>query len=239
MSRVLVIAAHPDDEVLGPGATVRRFTAAGAEVTVVIVGDGIALRHPGMTLERIRATALKANAELGVTDVRFGGLEADGRLLDELPNRAVTELVRRQIEQVRPDRVLTHSSADINVDHRILADATFYATKNLALTGVAEVLCYEVPSSTEQLPAVRGAMFEPNVFYPAGTYLDDKCRALAHYDTEVFAPPHPRSPAAVRHLAGYRGAQVAAPAAEAFALARAVRTSPSPSPSPSMSTETE
>lgn len=221
--KVLVIAAHADDEVLGVGGTIARLAAEGHDVFVTILADGIALRHPNMTLAAMHELARQANQLLGTRDVSFGGFEQDGHLLDRVSARSLGQFLADQLKRVTPELVFTHHPGDINVDHRIVANASFYAVRMLGLSSVRELLCYETLSSTEQEPGLVTRPFTPTVFYDIEPYLAQKREAFACYTTEIQPYPHARSLAAIEHLARYRGLQVAVGAAEAFSLVRSLR----------------
>ncbi|MFI5888017.1 PIG-L deacetylase family protein [Streptomyces sp. NPDC051554] len=216
---VLVIVAHPDDEVLGAGGTIAATTAAGKNVTVLIMAEGVSLRHQGVTLERARETCRGAARRLGVSDVRFGGFAVDGTLMGDGSQRAVVSLVADVLADVRPDTVLTHHPGDIHVDHRLLARSVVYATRVMAAGTVRRVLHFEVLSSTEQQTDTASA-FLPTVYHDITGYIEVKCQALEEYHYEVFDAPHPRSAHGARALAAYRGTQVGTVAAEAFVLGR-------------------
>lgn len=224
--RALVIAAHPDDEVLGPGATI---AALGRDprhhVTVFIVSEGVTLRHADVTLSSARTYCSNAAAELGVDDLRFGGFGAEGRLLGEGPQAPVVRAVAQAVEEVAPDTVFTHHPGDIHVDHRMIAASVTYVARVMGLGPLREVLFFETLSSTEQqlAPALR---FAPNVYYDVSGLIDVKCAALACYPLELFAAPHPRSLDGVRHLAAARGGEVGVAHAEAFTSGRQLRTLP-------------
>lgn len=220
--KALVIAAHPDDEVLGAGATAAALSKQGAEVHAHVLAEGVSLRHSGVTLEEARGRCEMAAAVLGLAAVSFGGYGTDGRLLGDVEQRVVVDSVSRILRKVRPDTVFTHHPGDIHVDHRLVAHAVSYATRVLGDGPVRQVLHFEVLSSTEQQPGLV-APFVPNVFYDVAAHVDAKCRALAVYEYELYEPPHPRSVAAVRSLAAYRGTQVGVDAAEAFAVGRELR----------------
>jgi N-acetylglucosamine malate deacetylase 1 len=220
--KVLVIGAHPDDEVLGAGATVAALSEQGADVHAHVLAEGVSLRHPGVTLEQARGKCEVAAGVLGLAGVSFGGYGADGRLLGDLEQRVVVDSVSRVLRRIRPEVVFTHHPGDIHVDHRLVAHAVSYGTRVLGHGPVRQVLHFEVLSSTEQQVGLV-APFVPNVFYDATGHVDAKCRAFAVYTYELYEPPHPRSQAAVRSLAAYRGAQVGVDAAEAFAVGRELR----------------
>jgi LmbE family N-acetylglucosaminyl deacetylase len=218
---VLVIAAHPDDEVLGVGATMARLVCEGRRVSVLIVSEGVGLRHAGSTLDSIRETARAANRMLGVEEVRFGGLNTGGELLDERPNRFVVALIADHLAELRPQTVFTHHADDIHIDHQVLARATRYCLRPSACPSLRRVLAYEVLSSTEAASAAC-RRFEPSVFYDVDAFLQRKIQAMQCYPTEMLPYPHPRSPEAIEALAKTRGVAAGFRSAEAFHLIREV-----------------
>ncbi|MFE8944818.1 PIG-L deacetylase family protein [Streptomyces sp. NPDC007856] len=220
--RALVIAAHPDDEVLGAGGTIAAMSAAGVDTTVLIVAEGVSLRHTEVSLDRARATCRAAGRVLGVDDIRFGGLATDGTLIGDGPQSAVVSLVREVVDDVQPALVLTHHAGDIHVDHRVVARSVEYVTRAMAGGPVRKVLHFEVLSSSEQQTG-QTTPFVPNVFHDIAAFVERKCEALAVYDYEIFDGPHPRSAHGVRALAGYRGVTLGVTAAEAFVLGREFR----------------
>ncbi|MFJ6655978.1 PIG-L deacetylase family protein [Streptomyces sp. NPDC091377] len=229
--RALVVAAHPDDEVLGAGATVALLAAQGARVHLHLLAEGVSLRHPGVSLAEARSRCEAAAAELGADDVSFGALAPDARLLCELPQRLTVEAIGDRLRAHRPETVFTHHPGDIHADHRLVAHAVTYQTRSLGTGSVRQVLHFEVLSSTEQQTHLV-APFTPHVFYDVTGHVDAKCRALAVYDHEVHAPPHPRSAEAVRAQATLRGVQAGVHAAEAFVLGRELRGTPPARPAP-------
>jgi N-acetylglucosamine malate deacetylase 1 len=221
--RALVVAAHPDDEVLGPGATIAALSSdPGTEVVVLILAEGVTTRHADVTAAAARKYCTLAAEQLGVADLWFGGLGMDGRLLGDGPQSTVVRAVARAIEDLAPDTVLTHHPGDIHVDHRVVAASVTYSARIMGLGPLREVLFFETLSSTEQQLATA-MRFEPNVYYDVCGYLDVKCAALACYPLELFEFPHPRSVEAVVNLAAVRGAEVGVAQAEAFCCGRQLR----------------
>ena len=220
--RVLVVAGHPDDEVLGCGATAARWASEGAIIHTLIVGEGAMSREGADRehVERLRAASVAAAVSLGVAAPFLRGLP-DNRL-DTLPLLDLVRLVEQAIAATTPDTVLTHFPGDLNVDHRLVASAVLAATRP-GPSAVREVLAFEVASSTEW--AFGSPAFAPNVFVDvAGAPLAAKLGALeAHYAEELRPFPHPRSLEALRALAAWRGATAGVVAAEAFMLLRGVR----------------
>ena len=221
---VLVVAAHPDDEVLGCGGAIARLADEGAAVHVIFIADGVGARGTARpdakVLKLRRKAAQKACAILGAASVIFGDLP-DNRL-DTVALLDVIKQVENRLGAVKPDLVLTHHAGDLNIDHRKIHDAVVTACRPQKSQSVRTLLFFEVPSSTEWQVPGAGQPFEPNWFIDISTTLDRKLTALEAYGMEMRAWPHPRSVEAVTHLARWRGATVGADAAEAFVLGRTI-----------------
>lgn len=220
MSRsVLAVAAHPDDEVLGAGATLAKHADAGHEVTVLIVTEGTTAQYDDDSLIDQKREEARACAEtLGVDAVRFGDLP-DMRL-DTVPHVEVNAVVEDAVEDLDPDVVYTHSPHDVNEDHAAVAASTRVATR--PGSGVEEVLAYEVPSSTGWAGGDR-ERFQPTTYVDVTDHVDRKVEAFEAYETERREYPHPRSPRAIRALGETRGTDAGFPVAEAFQLVAAYR----------------
>jgi LmbE family N-acetylglucosaminyl deacetylase len=218
--RVLVVAAHPDDETLGAGGTIARHVENGDEVWVCLVSDGVGARHEHAELQR--RCAEKACGVLGVQQVRFCGLPDQG--LDGLPLLDLIRPIEDCIEEFRPSVVYTHFMEDVNQDHRCVFRAVMVATRPVGDTTVRRVLCFETPSSTEWAPPFPGNVFSPSVFVDVSATLKHKIDALTAYEhtymNEVHPYPHPRSYKAVRIYAQRHGIAVGMLAAEPFMLVR-------------------
>lgn len=219
--RILVIAAHADDEALGCGGTIARHAEAGDEVAVVFVADGVESRPAAGSgdLDRRQQAAMAATRCLGVRDTRFH-LLPDNQL-DSVPLLRIARIVEDEIARHCPEVIYTHSAFDLNVDHRLLAEAVVVATRPAAGAGVRAVYGFEVLSSTEWAFSSAGT-FRPQRFVDISAQLDRKCEALACYADEMRDFPHPRSEKAVRALAAYRGATAGVEAAEAFVVYREI-----------------
>ncbi len=224
MRRVLVVAAHPDDEVLGCGGTLAKLAAAGASVHVAFLADGVTSRPgepaAGAGMAARRGAARKACAILGAQGVSFGDLP-DNRL-DTVPLLDVTQAVEALVRAHAPDTVFTHHAGDVNIDHQVIHRAVLTACRPQQGHPVRTLLAFEVPSSTEwQLPGTAPP-FVPNWFSDISGTLAKKLEALDAYAAELRAWPHPRSREGVENLARWRGATVGVPAAEAFLLGRRI-----------------
>jgi N-acetylglucosamine malate deacetylase 1 len=220
--KMLVVAAHPDDETLGAGGTVARYAAAGSEVWVCIVCDGVTARHQVKAPQR--ACAEEACKVLGVSRVVFCDLP-DQRL-DSLSLVDVIGPIQACVDELQPEIVLTHFKEDVNQDHRVVFEATMVATRPSPMQVVRTVMCYETASSTEWAAPFPGSVFAPNVFVDVAGTLDRKVAAMACYAnthvSEVKAYPHPRSLEAVELYARRQGVVVGAEAAEPFMLVRGI-----------------
>ena len=217
---VLAVAAHPDDEVLGCGATLARHADRGDAVSVLILGTG-ALSRPEGTAAQVAALGEQAQAAgriLGVREVRV--LDLPDNRFDSLDLLDIVRRVEVELTRLAPDIVYTHHAADLNVDHRRTFEAVVTACRPTGPDGPRRVLSFEVPSSTEWQPPTAAPAFAPNVFVDVDVTLERKVAALAAYVGEVRPFPHPRSAEALRALAAWRGASAGLRAAEAFALVR-------------------
>jgi len=227
--KVLVIAAHPDDEILGCGATAARLVAEGHEVHFAILGEGMTSRHASRTetaasqLEDLRRHAHAAASKVGVNSLSLHGLP-DNRL-DTLPLLEVVKIVEELVDRHAPAVIYTHHAGDLNIDHGVVARAVLTATRPLAACPVREIYAFEVPSSTDWAFRCIEPVFRPNVFVDVTRGLEAKIAAMECYESEARAFPHPRSPEALRATAMRWGSVAGCAAAEAFELIRSVRLS--------------
>jgi LmbE family N-acetylglucosaminyl deacetylase len=222
--RIAVIVAHPDDEVLGCGGTLRRHTLAGDEVWTIILADGETSRDAVGASHAVagRESAARAAAHiLGVQHVNVHGFP-DNRL-DSLALLDIVKVLEMYLGSIEPDTVYTHHSGDLNVDHRRVHEAVVTACRPQPGHSVQRLLFFEIPSSSEWQTPQSGQPFLPNWFVDVSATLDAKIQALKAYAAEMRAWPHPRSYEGIEHLARWRGATVGCMAAEAFALGREIR----------------
>ncbi len=218
MIRVLVIAAHPDDEVLGMGGTIAAHTDRGDVVRVVVVTDGSSTQYPDDAVTRARKEeeARRAAAELGVID--YVHLDLPDMRLDTLAHVEVNTVVEEHVRDLAPQVVYT-AQPDVNRDHRVLFDSVAVATRPTPGQPVRRLLTYAPTSSTEWTPAPVN-WFVPNWFVDITGTLERKLAAFAHYETERREYPHPRSERAIRAAAEYHGASCGCEYAEPFVLVR-------------------
>jgi LmbE family N-acetylglucosaminyl deacetylase len=218
--KILVVAAHPDDETLGAGGTVARFADQGSEVWVCLLCDGVTARHSYVDLQR--DCAERACKVLGVRRVVF--CELPDQRLDALPLVDVIAPIERCIAELRPQVVMTHFRGDVNQDHGVVFNATMVAARPTADTSVRTVMCYETASSTEWAAPFPASTFSGNVFVDITDTLHRKVEAMSMYAgthvSEVRPYPHPRSYEAIDIYAKRQGVLAGTGAAESFMLVR-------------------
>ena len=226
MKKILVVAAHPDDEVLGCGGTIAKLVKEGNEVHVVLAAEGLTSRQVNRNqaelkkeFDELYKKAKDANEHLGVTSLEFLGFP-DNRM-DSVDLLDIIKKIEIKLEVFFADVIYTHFPSDLNVDHRLLSEAVLTATRPMPGQGVKKVFFFEVPSSTDwKFGGSEHLFFSPNVFVNIESTLSQKMRALAHYQSEMRPFPHARSLENLENLAKVRGAHVGYRAAEAFILAR-------------------
>jgi LmbE family N-acetylglucosaminyl deacetylase len=224
---VLVIAAHPDDEILGCGGTMTRLAREGHEVRIAILAEGMSSRYTQREhaderqLQHLHAGAQRAADKVGAKELVLCKLP-DNRL-DTVPLLDVVKLVEELVTRFRPEVIYTHHPGDLNIDHGVVHRAVLTATRPVAGRCVREIYAFEVPSSTEWAFQRLEPSFRPNVFVDITDTLETKIEALAFYDTETRKFPHPRSAEALRAIAARWGSVAGLPAVEAFELIRSVR----------------
>lgn len=219
--KILIVAAHADDEVLGCGGTIARHVAEGDAVHVIFMADGVGSRGDEQITElearnQARDAALKI---LGV--IEWHALDFPDNRMDSVPLLDVVQALEPIVRKIQPERVYTHHHGDLNVDHRVTHQAVLTACRPLPGSSVREILAFEVMSSTEW--ATPGlAPFIPNAFVDISAYLPKKLEALAAYELEMRPAPHSRSVEHIEALARHRGHSMGVAAAEGFEVVRVV-----------------
>ncbi|NNJ90786.1 MAG: PIG-L family deacetylase, partial [Gammaproteobacteria bacterium] len=208
---VLVVAAHPDDEVLGCGGTLAKHAANGDDVFVLILGDGVTSRPilesevDEQTMGR-RNKARQAAKTLGIRAPEFHSYP-DNRM-DSVDLLDIVKHIEAMIHRVMPEIVYTHHASDVNIDHRVVHDAVITAVRPQPGHCVKKLLFFEVLSSTEWRPGKSMATFSPDYFVDISESVEHKLQAVSCYEDEMREFPHPRSLEACLHLLKWRGATV-------------------------------
>ena len=226
MERVLVIAAHPDDEVLGMGGTIAKYAARGDEVAVLIVTDGSTsqYRNDPKLKEILRAKKEETTncaSILGIKHVFYG--ELPDMKLDVTPHIEINRVIENAIADFQPTMVFTHFSGDVNKDHRRVYESTLVACRPISEQCVKRLFLYSVPSSTEWNAQTATNVFLPNWYEDiTGDYAEKKYKAMECYRTEIREYPHPRSIQYLRTADAAEGNRVGLLAAESFILLRSI-----------------
>jgi len=227
MDRVLIISAHPDDDILGCGGYLSKHRNSNVQIKVIFIAEGTSCRfennelkdpHVISAIQDRNNCGMKALSYLGVENYQFYNLPC-GRL-DTIPIIEINKIIENEIKLFKPDTIFTHSDCDVNNDHRTINRSTMMATRPVPNSTIKSIFAYEVPSSTEWSFDVA---FTPNWFVPFSRQnLDEKVNALLYYESEVKPYPFPRSDVGLITNARYRGKQIGVEYAEAFKLIRGV-----------------
>lgn len=216
--RVLCLAAHPDDEVLGVGGTLLKHVADGDETMLVVATVAYAPRWPEELIKQKREECLAAAKLLRFKDVRF--LEFPTMHLNALPVIDLNSAVGNALADFRPDVVYAPPAGDLNRDHAILLEAALVTTRPLGNEHPRRLYSYEVPTTTR---CNVGSIWQANTYVNISDHIEAKLTAMAAYQTELREPPHPRSLESIRAFARERGASVGCSYAEAHMLVRECR----------------
>ena len=227
MSKILIVAAHPDDEVLGCAGTMARKISEGHEVFSIILGRGVVSRFNGQISRDVVATAI-ADLNQSISSVANHIGFSDTWVYDFPDNRFdsvdlldIIKTIEKVKDEVRPDSVYTHFCNDLNIDHSITHRAVLTACRPMPDETVKNIYSFESRSSTEWMYNSQ-SQFKPNKFVNIGEFIDIKMDALKLYESEMRPYPHPRSLEAVKILSQYRGSCVGVEFAEAFELVRSI-----------------
>ena len=218
---VLVIAPHPDDEVLGVGGTIAKLVEKGKNVYVCIATKGCEPLFRSDDVELVRAECLKADASLGVKETIF--LDFPAAMLETVPRYKLNQRILEIIQRIKPEEVYIPHSGDMQLDHKMVADAAMVALRPKYEHQVKRVYAYETLSETGwNIPNVTNE-FVPNVYEDISETIDRKIEAMRIFQSQLSAFPAARSIGAIEALARYRGCTVSVNAAEAFMLIREIK----------------
>jgi LmbE family N-acetylglucosaminyl deacetylase len=228
--QLLVIAAHPDDEVLGCGASVRLLVNRGWTAHLLVLTAGVTGRladpltagvdvaaERGKLAEQMR----RAGAVVGFAATTV--FDFPDNRMDTVSRMDIAHALIPHMQRLRPDLVITHHPGDYNWDHTVTFEAVMMAARpNPPHHAPAEIWSFEVPSSTERGWQDPSRAFHPNLFVDVAATIDQKKLALTYYESELRPYPHPRSIEALEYLARRRGNEVGLTYAEAFHVVRRV-----------------
>jgi LmbE family N-acetylglucosaminyl deacetylase len=220
IERLLVMAPHPDDEVLGAGGTIARLSDAGAEVVVVVVTKAAPPLFAADALAKLRAEAEAAHAHLGVARTVY--LDHPAARLDQVPHHELNRTLGDLVREVAPDTLLLPFVGDVHLDHQLTFFSSMVAARPHGAAFPRRILCYETVSETNWNAPLMTPSFVANVFVDISAQLERKLEAMRLYGSQQRDFPHERSLVAIRALAMFRGSTVHREAAEAFMLVRHV-----------------
>ena len=226
----MVVAAHPDDELLGLGATMHKLIKEqGVMVHVIILGEGITSRSDTRDTEKWKdvLTEHHRNINAAGNHVGYDSIHtydfSDNRF-DSHALLDIVKVVEKEIEEFKPDIIFTHNAGDLNIDHQRTFQAVMTATRPMEDEKVTTVICFETPSATDWQYCNHPEQFKPNLYI--GVTIEDvqaKCDAMSEYKFEIREYPHPRSFKALKVLAQYRGYTSGNEMAEAFEIVRMIQ----------------
>jgi len=209
---ILVIVAHPDDEVLGMGATIHKLSKNN-KIHLCVVSEGVSAQYNDKKMIKIRREhCIKAGTTLGISDFKF--LNFPDQKLLEVPHLEINVEIEKIIRKFKPKIVYTSPYHDLNSDHKRVFESTLVASRPLS-NSVKKLLCYELPGFTKE-------PFRPNTYVDITKEISVKIKSFKIYKNEVMKFPHPRSVEAIENLAIQRGIECGLKHAEAFQLIRSI-----------------
>lgn len=219
MNKILIIAAHPDDEVLGCFGTVSKMIKNGDEAYTLILSKGKTSRNEGKQEQQELADEMQlANNSIGIT--KIFQLDFPDNAFDSVPLLSIIQEIEKIKNSIKPNIIFTHYQHDINIDHQITAKAVLTASRPIQGETVKELYFMEIPSSTEWNSYTQQTAFIPNVFSNIENTIEDKVNAMAFYQSELRESTHPRSLEHIKLYAKTNGTKVGLPYAEQFILVR-------------------
>jgi len=207
---ILVIAAHPDDEVLGMGATIKKYSKKN-KIRLCVVSEGASAQYKNKKMIKIRHDACKKCAKvLGISSVDF--LDFPDMKLDSIPQIEINKEIEKIVRKFKPKVVYTTPSNDVNKDHEKVYESTLVVARPHS-SSVKQLLCYEIPGA-------KKTQFTPNIYEEIDVEFSYKLKGFKCYKSEVQRFPHPRSIKSIENLVIQRGVESGLKKAEAFYLVR-------------------
>ena len=227
-NRILIIAAHPDDDILGCGGMSSKYKSVDIDIRVIFIVEGTSCRfnesdlNSAIVQEEIyqrNSYGIKALNYLGVNNYKFYNLPC-GRL-DTVPIININKIMENEIREFKPTIIFTHSENDTNNDHRIIFRSTLMATRPVLTNKIRQLISFEILSSSEW--NFGSEFFKPNFFIELSEQnVQDKINALNFYESETKPYPFPRSTEGIKINCQYRGMQIGVKYAEAYKLLRSL-----------------
>ena len=234
--KILILAAHPDDEVLGMGGTIKKLSKGGNDIKIIFMSTGILSRRKieskvskqvftkdwmkknENNIKSLRVDAKIAGKILGVNEIEF--MDFPDNEMDIVSTLMITKSIENSIKDFKPNVIYTTPQNDVNVDHQKVFASTLVATRPYKNSILQEVISYEIPSSTEWF---FPSQFSPNIFVDISKEFTSKIKAIKAYKTEIREFPHPRSIEALEVITKRWGSVSGFNYAEAFKLVRMLK----------------
>ena len=219
--KILVIAPHPDDEVLGCGGTIARYAEEGHEVYVCVVTKGTEPLFPEEQVTQVRSECAEADRLLGVKETRF--LDFPAAMIESVPRYKLNDSISALIREIDPDEVFIPHRGDMQLDHKMIVDACMVALRPRGNNRVSRIYAYETLSETGwDIPNTVNE-FIPTVYIDITDHIERKIEGMKVFESQLADYPAARSIEAIRALAMYRGSTVNCMYAESFSLIREIR----------------
>ncbi len=208
-----MISAHPDDEVLGMGATIKKLSRTN-KIWLCVVSEGTSSQYSDKKMIKVRSDACKKSAKiLGISKIQF--LDYPDMRLDSVPHLEINKQLEKIIKKFKPSIVYSPPSHDLNKDHQKVFESALVITRPFS-SSVKKLLCYELPGPVRE-------PFHPSVYENVEKEFSYKIKGFKMYKSEIMKFPHPRSINAIENLAIYRGTQSGLRKAEAFELVHSIK----------------
>lgn len=220
MNKILIVAPHPDDEVLGCGGIINKYAKKGKEVYVVVITRGTPKMYAEDRIENVRNEALAAHKLLGVNETVFFDFHAPE--LDITSQAAISGKISSIIKQFEIDTLFIPHRGDIHSDHRVVYNASIVSGRPVGSSTVKRIYAYETLSETEWAAPFGDDAFIPTYFVNVKNSFDNKLQAMSCFKSQLKEFPNSRSLETIEALAKFRGATVGAERAEAFMTVRVV-----------------
>jgi len=216
-NKILIIAAHPDDEILGCGGTISKYKNS-HDISAIFMTNGVSARsiNKKAILKRKRA-CLSLFQELGIPKPIF--FNFPDNQMDKIPLLKIVKKLEKIIKNYKPKTIFTHYSECLNIDHRRTFEAVITACRPLKNSSVKKILSFEIPSSTDWA-LFKGKNFQPNYFIDISKHLKKKIDYIKFYKDELRKYPHSRSIYSIKSVASVRGVACGVKYAEGFYLNR-------------------
>ena len=220
---ILLIVSHPDDEVLGFGASADKLSSLGVDIYTLVICGGAEKRYLGDDKDILQKKCIKACKFLGMKEIFFGSFP--NLVLHNIDSYEIVGFIEKYIKEIKPRTIVTHHPEDLNIDHSVVSNACLTACRvcqrrpDLKLPSIKNIWFMEILSSTDWAYSTGNNIFSPNCFLNVNEKnLKSKVEALNIYGNVSRPRPHPRNDETIKSLATIRGSQCGASFAESFQL---------------------